>query len=159
MKGSFYSNSDITGVPLPSILKIHQEILSLIVSGATEGAKELIKKLKTTEIVKIRGLSITIEDISFEPDPVDTRMWNPLHFAVYFNNLDLSKFFLKEMKVNQALTLPKANSDNEKVVSNYDRYPEDKIVLLFLAYDRGSPEMLRFLLDECFRFWPFTAVE
>jgi hypothetical protein len=37
---------------------------------------------------------------------------------------------------------------------NNDKYPEDKIMILLLAYDRRNPIMLKFLLDEWFRFWP-----
>lgn len=78
----------------------------------------MIKKLKVKEIVAIRGLSILIEDIQFESDSVETKMWNPLHFAVYFQNIDLVKFFMKEMKVNMRFTLSKAYSDHEKDPGN-----------------------------------------
>jgi hypothetical protein len=84
-------------------------------------------------------LNLVIEDIEFEDDPVETLMWNPLHFAVYYQNFDLLKFFLKEMRINLGLTAPKANADSEKDAVNNDRYPEDKIMLLLLAYDRRNP--------------------
>lgn len=44
----------------------------------------MLKKMKVTEIVGIRGLNLVIEDIDFEQGPVETLMWNPLHFAVYY---------------------------------------------------------------------------
>lgn len=56
----------------------------LIVNGDTQGAIEMIRKLKVKEIVGIRGLSFHLEDIDFESEPVDTVMWNPVHFAVYY---------------------------------------------------------------------------
>ena len=62
------------------------------------------------------------------------------------------------MKVNIGLTAPKANAESERDVSNNDKYPEDKIILLLLAYDRRNPMILKFLLDECFRFWPLNTV-
>lgn len=44
----------------------------------------MVRKLKLREIVAIRGLNMQIEDLEFEEDSVETIMWNPLHFAVYY---------------------------------------------------------------------------
>ena len=44
----------------------------------------MIRKLKLREIVAIRGLSLHIDDIEYEEDTLDTYMWNPLHYAVYY---------------------------------------------------------------------------
>ena len=86
-------------------------------------------------------------------------MWNPLFFAVYYQNYDLVKFFLKEMKINIGLTAPKPNAESERDAVSNDRYPEDKILLLLLAYDRRNPQILKFLLDEAFRFWPLKTID
>lgn len=99
----------------------------------------MIQKMKIREIVEIRGLNLYIDDIRFESEAIETLMWNPLHFAVYYSNYDLIKFFVKDMRINLGLTAPKANADSEKDAVNYDRYPEDKIMLLLLAYDRMNP--------------------
>lgn len=72
MRGSFYSNADIMGLPLPNQLKINQEILTLIVNGQTQAAIDMFKKLKCKEIVGIRGLSQQIDDLEFETDTIDT---------------------------------------------------------------------------------------
>lgn len=83
----------------------------------------MIKKLKLREVVGVRGLSIQIDDIEFEKDPVDTIMWNPLHFAVYYSNFDLVKFLIKDLRVNIGLTCPKAKADNERDQVNIaDKY-------------------------------------
>ena len=84
----------------------------------------------------IRGLNLTIEDIDFENGSVETIMWNPLHFAIYYQNFELVKYFLKDLKINMGVTGPKAKADFEKDAVNSDRYPEDKIMSLLLAYDR-----------------------
>ena len=81
-------------------------------------------------------------------------MWNPLHFAVYYQNMDLIKYLIKEMRVNLVLTAPKAPAENEKDNVNNEKYTEDKIMILLLAYDRRNPQMLRYLLDEGHRVWP-----
>jgi hypothetical protein len=45
----------------------------------------MIKKMRLKEIVGIRGLNLVIDDIRLESEPtVETLMWNPLHFAVYY---------------------------------------------------------------------------
>lgn len=77
-------------------------------------------------------------------------MWNPLHFAVYYKNLELVKFFITDLKVNIALTGPKSIADSEKDAVNTEKYPEDKIMLLLLAYDRNDAAILQFLLNECY---------
>jgi CRISPR/Cas system endoribonuclease Cas6 (RAMP superfamily) len=140
VKGSFFSSADFSNIALPSQLKIHQEVLHLISSGETEAVIEMIKKLKVQEIVGIRGLNSLIDDILVESEtPVDTVMWNPLYFAVYYQNYDLVKFLIKDLKINLGLSAPKANADSERDAVNNDRYPEDKIMLLLLAYDRRDP--------------------
>jgi ankyrin repeat protein len=139
VRGSFLANIDFSNIALPSQLKNYQEILNLIVNHDTEGAIEMIKNLKVREIVGIRGLNLVLEDINFENGIVETLMWNPLHFAVYFQNLELVKYFIKDLRVNLGLTAPKSNAETEKDPVNTDRYPEDKLMTLLLAYDRKDP--------------------
>lgn len=159
MKGSFFSSADFSNISLPSQLKIYQEVLHLIIAADTDGVIEMIKKLKVREIAGIRGLNLLIDDIRVESEsPVDTVMWNPLYFAVYYQNYDLVRFLLKDLKINLGLSAPKANADTERDAVNNDRYPEDKIMLLLLAYDRRNPQILKFLLDEGFRFWPSKTI-
>ena len=102
----------------------------MITIGDTQGVIELIKNLKIKEIVGIRGLSLEINDIEDDDGVTDTIMWNPLHFAVYYQNYDLIKFFLKDMKINVSMTAPKANADSEKDAVNTEKYTEDKILIL-----------------------------
>jgi ankyrin repeat protein len=65
-------------------------------------------------------------------------MWNPLHFAVFYGNFDLVKFFIKDLKINMGVTAPKSTADSEKDPVNTEKYPDDKIMLLLLAYDRRN---------------------
>lgn len=93
-----------------------------------------------------------------EEDVVDTLMWNPLHFAVYYGNFELVKFFLNDLKINIGLTAPKANADSEKDAVNTEKYPEDKIMLLLIAFDRGNTDIFWYLLHECYYFWPHSTL-
>jgi hypothetical protein len=49
--------------------------------------------------------------------------------------MELIKFMIKELKVNIAMTAPKARAESERDASNSERYTEDKIMILLLAYD------------------------
>jgi len=119
----------------------------------------MVKKLKLREIVNIRGLQRSIEDLEFEDDTVETLMWNPLHFAVYYSNFDLVRYFVEEMRVNVGMTAPKANAESEKDAFNNLKYQEDKILILLLAFDRRNSKILRYLLDELHMYWPNSTVK
>ena len=64
------------------------------------------------------------------------------------------KLLLRDMRVNLGFTLPKTNADNERDIVNNEKYPEDKIMVLTMAYEARDPAMLSYLLDECQCFWP-----
>jgi hypothetical protein len=151
---------DIPGIPLPSVLKTNHEVLMLIVGGETQSAIALLKSMQVTEVVGIRGLNLQIDDIEDTEgaeggeESVGTLMWNPLHFAVYYQDMELLRFLIKEMKVNLALTAQKAPAESERDPANNEKYTEDKIMLPLLAYDRRNPSLLKYLLDEGFRVWP-----
>ena len=80
-----FAQSENVGNPLPSRLRLYQEIIEDTIKGRLDG---VIAKLKANgledDIVSVRGTSMVIKDLSFEPEPIDTLMWNPLHYAVYF---------------------------------------------------------------------------
>lgn len=75
-------------------------------------------------------------------------MWNPLHFAVFHQRLELVKFIVSEMKVGIKITAPKALAEKEKDETNQPHLPEDKILILHLAAETQNQDMLRYLLDE-----------
>lgn len=90
-----------------------------------------------------------MEDLDFEEDEmgVETAMWNPFHFAVYFGHVDLVRFFVEEMKINVRVTLPKATAESEKDPSNNVNFAEDKIMVLLIALVHRDGPMLEYLLN------------
>jgi ankyrin repeat protein len=66
----------------------------LIANGETQAVMEMIRKMRISEIVGIRGLSLLVDDIEHEEDTIDTVMWNPLHYAIYYQNFELVKYFV-----------------------------------------------------------------
>lgn len=151
---------DFAGIPLPSVLKANHDLLMLIVGGETQAAIAILKSMGVSEVAGIRGLNLQIDDIEDTEgveggeESVGTLMWNPLQYAVYYQNIDLLRFLLQDLKINLSLTAPKAPAENEREAVNNEKYTEDKIMLPLLAYDRRNPGMLKFLLDEGFRYWP-----
>lgn len=63
------------------------------------------------------------------------------------------------MKVNVGMTAPKANAESEREAFNTEKYPEDKILLLLIAYDRRNSKILKYLLDELYMFWPLSTLK
>jgi len=108
-------------------------------NGNVEGVKELVRKNGIKEIVGIRGVSLKLGELVFEVEPVDTAMWNPLHFAVYFQHIDLVKYFLEDLKVNVGVTAPSANAESELEQYNNERFSENKFLLPYLAIDGRNP--------------------
>ena len=97
--------------------------------------------------------------MEFEEDPIETVMWNPLHFAVYYQHFDLVKYIISDLKVNILLTVPKSNADSEREPANTEKYPEDKILLLLLAFDRRNSRIMKYLLDELYMYWPLSTIK
>ena len=58
------------------------------------------------------------------------------------------------MKVNMALTAPRPPAENEREAVNNERYTEDKLMLVVMAYNKRNPAILKFLLDEGYKYWP-----
>mmetsp|Transcript_11884 Transcript_11884/g.15133 ORF Transcript_11884/g.15133 Transcript_11884/m.15133 type:complete len:96 (-) Transcript_11884:2231-2518(-) len=86
-------------------------------------------------------------------------MWNPLHFAVYYGHLEIVKFLVEGLKVNLSVTAPKAHGESEKDPTNSVNFPEDKIMLLIMAYAKRNGPMLSYLLDTLWYFWSITFVD
>ena len=83
-------------------------------------------------VVHIRGLNVTLEDLSSIDGEVETLMWNPLHFAVYYNRLNFVKHIIA-MRVNFGLSLRKAPAESEMDPTNTVSFAEDKIMVLLIA--------------------------
>ena len=63
------------------------------------------------------------------------------------------------VKVNICVTAPKSLAKSEKDPTNSVNFPEDKILLLLLAYDWRNAKILSYLLDKLYYFWPSTAID
>ena len=84
---------------------------------------------------------------------IETLMWNPLHFAVYYGHLEIIKFIIANLNVNIGLSAHKPNSESEKDPTNSVSFPEDKILLLLMAVAKNHTEVLKYLLNNLSMFW------
>ena len=98
-------------------------------------------------------------DLPYEEEEIETLMWNPLHYAVYHKRLDIVKYLIQDLKVNVSVTAPKAPGESEKEPANSVNFPEDKIMLLMIAFANRDGPMLEYLLQELYYFWSITFVE
>jgi len=110
-------------------------------------------------VVHIRGVNHLVSDLLYEEEGIETVMWNPLHFAVYHGQLNIVKYLVENLQVNLSVTAPKALGESEKDPTNSVNFPEDKIMLLLMAYAKRDSRMLKYLLDDLWYFWSITFVE
>jgi len=82
-------------------------------------------------------------------------MWNPLHYAVYYNHLQIVKYIVN-IGVNLGVTAYKPNAESEKDPTNSVSFSEDKILLLLIALGRNHLDILKYLLDDLSQFWSKT---
>ena len=80
-------------------------------------------------------------------------MWNPVHFAVYYDHLHIIRYIIEELKVNVGLTVRKHSAESEKDPTNSVSFPEDRILLLLIAVDRNHLKILEYLLNALSKFW------
>jgi hypothetical protein len=70
---------------LPRRLRLYREVIDDVIKGNIDAVTEkLTANGLLDDIVNIRGTSLIVSNLCFEPEPIDTLMWNPLHYAVYF---------------------------------------------------------------------------
>ena len=87
-------------------------------------------------------------------------MWNPLHFAVYHQHLDIVKYFVHDLKVNIVITAPNSIAESEKDPTNsVKQFQEDKIILLLLAFSKRNADIISYLLNELWYFWTKSIIE
>jgi hypothetical protein len=63
--------------------------MMIMQSGETQAVVAMLRTMGLTEVVGVRGLALEIDDIEAskggdEDESVNTVMWNPLQFAVYY---------------------------------------------------------------------------
>lgn len=55
-----------------------------MIDGDLPGLKQKLHALGAKEVVHIRGVNELVSDLLYEEEGIETVMWNPLHFAVYY---------------------------------------------------------------------------
>ena len=48
-------------------------------------------------MINIRGFNTEISDLGFEDEPIETLMWNPIHYAIYHGHINILKYLVEEV--------------------------------------------------------------
>lgn len=105
----------------------------------------------------IRGYNVQV-NVDKEAEPIETLMWNPLHFAVFKGHLEVTRFLVEETGCNLAVTAPKSNPESEIDPTNSANFPEDKIFLLLTALEKKHFDVLSYLLNRLPCFWSRSSL-
>ena len=142
---------------MPALLQWRRECIDSVIAGDLTRFKELISDKSVNflnSVVQIRGSNFIIEDLQIEEgNHIETLMWNPVHFAVYYDHLHIIRYIIEELKVNVGLTVRKHSAESEKDPTNSVSFPEDRILLLLIAVDRNHLKILEYLLNALSKFW------
>jgi hypothetical protein len=90
-------------------------LLQAAVDGDVEKSKLIIEKLGLISVAGITGLEK--EGVEMFGESADTSDWNPFHFAVYFDRIDLVKYYFSLIEhgfnIRYALNGPSQGPDKE----------------------------------------------
>jgi len=96
----------------------------------------------------VRGHNLTI-DLKFEKGgEASTLMWTPLHFATYFGQISVLKYFIDEYAVwCPFFCLMWLPAESEEDVNSILKFTEDKMYALLLAFESNNLEIFEYLLN------------
>ena len=136
---------------MPNIIQWRRECIESVIEGDLARFKELLSDKNSSlknSVVNIRGSNFVIEDLSIEGgDQIETLMWNPLHFATYYDHFHIIRYIIEDMKVNVGLTVRKHPAESEKDPTNSVSFPEDRIMVLLIALDKNNLKVLEYYLN------------
>lgn len=69
------------------------------------------EKLDVNDIYEMRGIQVKIFD--YQKALINTRMWNPLHYALYFGQVSVIEYLINDMKMNAKICSNQPYTMNE----------------------------------------------
>lgn len=123
------------------------DLIHFAIKGDLDRMKAACEHLNISEVVGIRGF--TEKEIKlFGGVKQNTKMWNPLLFAVAFKHLDLVKYLISERKVNAKLCLrdPAQSGEYSEVSPQYE--VRSKCFAVLIALSNKDARMLSYLLNQ-----------
>lgn len=85
---------------------------------------------------------------------LNTKMWNPVLFAVYNNKLDVVKFLLLDITgINKYLCLSQNEFQSEKQTVCENQTLEGSSLALMISISNKNVEMFDFLINDLFYLW------
>lgn len=91
-----FLKKDVKDSPYPYIL----DLIKFSITGNVKQIKKVVKKNKLTgvEINNIRGIQVKLFDNA--GNMLNTKLWNPIHFAIFYRQVKTIEYFVKDLKLN-----------------------------------------------------------
>ena len=111
-----YIKKDVDTCPLPFMWEFIQHSIQgnvKVLERITE-----TEKLTAIDIYDLRGFAVkcfekAYEDKEKHPTVMNTREWNPVHFAIYYRQLKVIQYLVSSLKINLKFALDFSNTYNE----------------------------------------------
>lgn len=122
------------------------EVVKFVITGNVKQLQKLVaeEKLGPLDFYDARGFAVK----AFDPDQaiINTREWNPVHFAVYFRQMKTLQWLVDELGVNLRVALDHSHTYNEFVEDTSYRDVSGHLYGVALAVWAKDQELLKFLV-------------
>jgi hypothetical protein len=133
-----------------------QEYIEYARKGDIEKLRNAAKHKDFIDVLEMVGLN---EEVEVGDDTVSTDNWNALLFAIYYNKMDVVKYYANESSINFRLAMadPEERESEEKEFENQNG--EFELFGIKLAIHKRNKEMLDFLWNTNNRVWGLEHFE
>ena len=111
-----FIKKDVETCPLP----FFWEFIQHSIGGNLKVLERLVasEKLTALDIYDIRGFAVKCFEKAYEskennPTVMNTREWNPVHFAIYYRQLRVVQYLVNDVKINLKFAIDSSNTYNE----------------------------------------------
>ena len=103
--------------------------------------------MKQPDFVDLMMLSGLEKNITIDDNQCNTLLWNPLLFAIFYNQTKVVKYFIQECNVNLITCMmdPKIRQNGIDDNGNLEWQPSDVMFGYFLAVHRKNLDILKIL--------------
>ena len=112
--------------------------------GKLDKIQEVMENPDFVDLMMLSGLEkeVTIDDSEY-----NTELWNPLLFAIFYNQTEVVKYFIEECNVNLVACMmdPEIRENELDKNQNLNWEPSDAMFGYFLAVHRKNVDILNTL--------------
>lgn len=132
------------------------DLIYYVINNEYEKLQAGCERMQIKEIVGIRG--VVSYEISLFGIKQNTKMWNPLLYAVVFRRLHMVKYLVEDIRVNAKLCLrdPAYSGEHSEVSPQYEL--RSKCFSVLIALYNNDIDMLSYLLNKLHFLWSFQEL-